>query len=97
MLYPDVLPACEASRLENRSGRLVLDTLQDGQGLTAMTMKGTRKGCMQRRRESRHEARSGVEEEKMNWLALLGETWSRGVQEGAKDVANGWAKWDEEQ
>lgn len=49
-----------------------------------------------RRRESRHEGCSGVEEEKMGPLALLGETWSRGVQEGAKDVAKGWAKWNEE-
>lgn len=29
-------------------------------------------------------------------LALLGETRSRGGQEGAKDVAKGWAKWNEE-
>lgn len=49
-----------------------------------------------RRRESRHEGCSGVEEEKMPPLAFLGETRSRGVQEGAKDVAKGWAKWNEE-
>lgn len=46
----------------------------------------------QRRRKSRHGACSGVEEEKMDWLALLEETWSRSVQEGGKDVAKGWAK-----
>lgn len=42
---------------------------------------------MHRRRERRHGACSGVEEEKMDWLALLEETWSRSVQEGEKDVA----------
>lgn len=52
---------------------------------------------MQRRRERGHEACSRAEEEKMDWLVLLRETWSRGAQEGAKDVAKGWAKWEEEQ
>lgn len=44
---------------------------------------------IQRTRESRHEACSGVREKKMDKLVLLGETWSRGVQEGAKDGAKG--------
>lgn len=43
MLYPYVLPAHEASRLESRRGRLVLGTLQGGQGLTAMARKVTRR------------------------------------------------------
>jgi len=33
----------------------------------------------------------------LDWLALLGEACSRGVQEGAEDVVKGWAKWDKEQ
>lgn len=44
MLYPYVLPAHEASRLENRSGRLVLGTLQGGQELAVMARQVTRRG-----------------------------------------------------
>lgn len=49
----------------------------------------------QRRKESRHEACSGVEEEKMDRLTVLGESCNRGVQEGAKGVLK--AKWSQEQ
>lgn len=36
--------ACEASRLENTSGRLVLGAQQGGQGLTTTARKGNRRG-----------------------------------------------------